>query len=141
MGKQLREGNLVFAGLPEFRPELSHALLDVDLVFLQNVQNTPAAESFRRRPDQDERIGRPRVFAARIFEAAVKIDNRFAVLPNRNCRPKLAQFREILAKQRLELCAKLVRVQAHEQQWRDDLCVVHIFVGRDGARPCNQINS
>src|SRR5205085_12538769 len=82
MRKQLRERDLVFSGLAESRPELPHSLLDVDLVFLQNVQKTCAAESFGRRPNQNESVIRPGSFASSIPESAVKIDNRFSVLPN-----------------------------------------------------------
>ncbi len=111
--KQLRERDVFFAGLGKLRPELCDAALDVDLVFLQNMQNAGAAESLRGRPNQDKRVANPRMFAARIFKSAVKIDNRFPVLPDRNRGAELAQLLKILFKQRRDALTKFVRIQLH----------------------------
>ena len=54
--QQLRERNLFFAGLRKLRPELGHALVDVDLVLLQGMQHTRAADSFRCRPNKNDGI-------------------------------------------------------------------------------------
>ena len=50
------------------------------------------------------------MFAPRVFEAALKIDNRFAILPNRYRRAELAKFVEIFAKKRFEASPKFIRV-------------------------------
>ena len=95
MRKQLRERDLFLPGLRKLRPELRDALFDVDLVFLQDMQHAGAAESLGRRPNENERVGGPRLFAARVAKSAVKIDNRFSVLPNRNRRAEFAELLEI----------------------------------------------
>src|SRR4029077_20729116 len=105
MRKQLRRCYLFFPGLRKLRPELNYALRDVDLIFLERVQDAGAAESFRRRPNQNERVGCPRFFAARIAKAAVQLDNRLSILPNGNGRTKLAKLVEILSKERLDSSA------------------------------------
>ena len=97
---------VLFAGLRKLRPKLSDALVDVDLVFLQDMQQARAAQSLRRRPDEHERVGGPRLFAARVAISAVKIDNRFSVLPNRNRRAEFAEALEVFLKERLESFAK-----------------------------------
>ena len=51
MGKQLCERNVIFATLSKLWPELCYPLVEVDFVFLQRMQETCAADSFRRRPD------------------------------------------------------------------------------------------
>ena len=78
------------------------------------MQNACAAESFRGRPNQDKRVARPRLFAARIFKSALKIDNRFSVLPDRNRRAELAELLKILFKQRCDALTKFARIQLHE---------------------------
>ena len=59
MRKQLRKRHVIFSGLRELRPELPYPPFDVDLVFLQNVQHARATESFRGRPNQNERVAAP----------------------------------------------------------------------------------
>ena len=61
----------------------SDALTDLDLMFVQYMQDTCAADSFRRGPHQDNCVARPRMFATRILKSAVKLDNRLAILPDR----------------------------------------------------------
>src|ERR1700730_17053029 len=106
---------MFFAGLREFGPEFGHTPRDVDLVLLQNMQQTAAGDSFDRRPDQNNRVTRPSVFAARIAEAAVKIDNRFAVLPNRNGSAQLAELLEIFSEERLQALAQFVGIKFHSR--------------------------
>jgi hypothetical protein len=60
------------------------------------MQHTGAAEPLRRRPDENECIVGPGLFAARIAKSAVKIDNRFSILPNRNRRAEFTQPFEIV---------------------------------------------
>ena len=83
MREQLCERNFLFPSLCKFRPELGDALADVDLLFLQHMQDTGGADSLRRRPDQNKRVSGPRFFTMHIAKPAVEIDDRFAVLPNR----------------------------------------------------------
>src|ERR1700730_6576263 len=102
MREQLRQCDLFFPGLCKLRPELSYALRDVDLIFLERVQDAAAAQSFRRRPNQNERVGCPRFFAPRIAKAAVQIDNWLSILPNRNGRTKLAKLSDLRKKESLD---------------------------------------
>src|SRR5437773_3382633 len=92
MREQLCERNLVFPTLCELGPELCCPSLEVDAVFLQYMQDTCAADSFRCRPDQNKCVARPRIFAACIAKSAVKIDNRLSILPNRHRGPELANL-------------------------------------------------
>src|SRR6266404_3218732 len=114
MRKQLRDRDRFLVRLCELRPEFSDASFDFDLRFLQHMQHTGAAESLRRRPDKNECVGGPGLFAARIAKSAVKIDNRFSVLPNRNRRAEFAQFFEILLEEWLQAFAEFSRIQLHE---------------------------
>ena len=113
MRKQLRGRDRLFARLRKLRPELSDASCDVDLVYLQNMQHTGAAEPLRRRPDENECVVGPGLFAARVAKSAVKIDNRFSVLPNRNCGAEFTQPLEIFLEERLEARAEFVCVKLH----------------------------
>ena len=98
MGEKLRESDLVFAGLRELGPEFSHAPVESDVSFLQRVQQTRAPQSFRGRPEEDNRVGRPRLFAFRIPKSAVEFEDRFAVLPDRDRSPELAEAGEVFVK-------------------------------------------
>jgi len=51
MRKQLRERDLFFARLRKLGPELGHPSVNVDPMFLQDMQDTRAAHSLCRRPD------------------------------------------------------------------------------------------
>ena len=110
MRKQLRQRDLFFPGLRKLRPELRDALFDVDLAFLQNMQNARAAQSFRGRPNEHERIVAPRNYAARIPKSAAKIDHRFSMLPNRHRGAELAELLEIFLKQWRDALAKLAGI-------------------------------
>jgi hypothetical protein len=110
MRKQLRKRDLFFAGLGKLRPELCDPLVDVDVVFLQHMQKTGAADSLCRRPYQHERVSRPRFFATRVAEPAVKIENRFFVLPNRNSGSELAKPLKVFLEQWLQSLAKFISV-------------------------------
>ncbi len=111
--KQLCQRNFFFASLCKFRPEFCYAPVEVDLMFLQCVQDTRAADSFRRRPDQDKCVARPRIFATRISKSAVEIDDRLSILPNRYRGAEFAKRLEILLKQRLQSLKKLAALQLH----------------------------
>ena len=81
MRKQLPERDLIFVCLPKFGPELRDGPVELNLLLLQRMQYTRAANSFRCRPDQHDRVGRPRFLATRVAKSAVKIDQlvfRFA---------------------------------------------------------------
>ena len=86
MREQLRERDFFFACLCKLGPELSDALVDVDLIFLQHMQETRATDSLGRRPDQNKRVSGPRFFTMHIAKSAVEIDDWFAVLPDRHRR-------------------------------------------------------
>lgn len=116
MRKQLRDRDRLFARLRKLRPEFSDVAFDVDLLFLQNMQHTGAAEPLRRRPNENECIVGPGLFAARIAKSAVKIDNRFSVLANRNGRAEFAQPFEIALEERLEARAEFVCVKLHPRR-------------------------
>src|ERR1700682_3943519 len=116
MRKHLRDRDCLFARSRKLRPELSDASFDVDLVFLQDMQHTGAAESLGRRPDEDKRVVGPGLFAAGIAKSAVKIDNRFSVLPNRNRRADFTQPLEIFLEKRLEARAEFVCVRLHPRR-------------------------
>src|SRR5678816_3652721 len=96
MRKQLPERDLVFVCLPKFGPELRDAAVELNLPLLQRMQHTRAANSFRCRPDQHDRVGRPRFLATRVAKSAVKINQRFTVLPNRNRRAEFAKSFKVL---------------------------------------------
>src|SRR5207237_10514748 len=100
MRQQLRECDLFFSSLLKLRPELPHPAFDVDLVFLQNMQETRASKTFRSRPNQHQRLFCPRLFASRIAKSAVEIENRFSILPNGNYRAELAELLEVCLEER-----------------------------------------
>src|SRR5260370_5139024 len=110
MRQQLRQRDLFFPGLRKLRPELRDALFDVDLAFLQDMQNAGGAQSFRGRPDEHERVVAPRDGPARIPKSAVKIDNRFSMLPNRHPGAQLAELAEIFLKQRHDALASAASI-------------------------------
>src|SRR3984893_1398907 len=122
---------MFFAGLREFGPEFGHTPRDVDLVLLQNMQQTAAGDSFDRRPDQNNRATRPRLSRAAMAKAAVKIDNRFAVLPNRNGSAQLAELLEIFSEERLQALAQFVGIKFHSRNMEGrPPCRPHLL-GRD----------
>src|SRR5262249_32322863 len=83
------------------------------VVLLQRMQHTRAADSFRCRPDQYDRVGCPRFLAIRVAKSAVKIDNWLAVLPNRNRRAEFAKLLKILLKPRFQSLHNLPGFQLH----------------------------
>src|SRR5437899_12415184 len=99
MRKQLRQRDFLLASLGKLRPELRDALADLDLVFLQCMKKTRAADPFRRLPDQDERVSCPRFFTTPISKASAKINNRFSVLLDRYRRALIADIHEIFSTQ------------------------------------------
>src|SRR2546430_1613212 len=115
MRKQLRERDLFFSSLREFRPELPYSSFDVDLVFLQKMQETRTAESFSRRPDQNEGVVLPRLLATAVAKSAVKLEQLLSVLPNRNGCAKLAELIEVLVKERFNPRTQRVYLQSHRQ--------------------------
>ena len=56
MRKQLRERDRSLAGLSKLRPEFCDTLAYIDLLFLQCVEHTGTAQTFGRRPNQDQRV-------------------------------------------------------------------------------------
>ena len=106
MRKQLRKRDFVFARLRKLGPELGHASVDADLIFLQDMQHAGATDSLRRRPNENDRIRCPWMFATRVAKAAVKIHKRFSILPNGNRRAEFPKFFKIFAKERIQALAK-----------------------------------
>src|SRR5947208_9582151 len=82
MRKQLRQRDLFFATLSELGPKLRHVSVAANPVLLQHMQDAGVANSLGGRPDEDERISVPGFFVAGIAKSAVKIDDRFSILPN-----------------------------------------------------------
>src|SRR5215470_15695246 len=113
MRKQFCKGDFFFSSLCELGPKLRYAPVEVNLMLLQNVEDTRAADSFRSRPHQNQRVGFPGPFAASIAKSAVKIEDWSSVLPDRNRSAKLAKFFKILLEQRHESLAKLIGIQLH----------------------------
>src|SRR5205823_10585383 len=113
MRKQLPERDLVFVCLPKLGPELSDGPVELNLLLLQRMQDTRAATSFRCRPDPHARAARPRFLATRIAKSAVKINQRFTVLPNRKRRAEFAKLFKILMKQRFQSLKNLPAFQLH----------------------------
>jgi hypothetical protein len=97
--KQLPERDLVFVCLPKLGPELRDAAVELNLLLLQRMQDTRAANSFRCRPDQHDRFGCPRFLATCVAKSAVKINNWFSVLPNRNRRAEFTESFKVLVEQ------------------------------------------
>src|SRR5438046_10119773 len=79
MRQQLRERDFFFVGLGKFGPELRDAAVNVDLMFLQDMKKTRAADSFCRRPNENGRTLHPWFLATRVAECAVHINNRLAL--------------------------------------------------------------
>src|SRR5258705_2337297 len=79
MRKQLPERDLVFVCPPKFGPELSDRPVEFNLLLLQRMQYTRAANSFRCRPDQHDRVGCPRFLPTRVAKSALKINQRVTV--------------------------------------------------------------
>ena len=72
MGKQLRESDFVFSCLRKFRPEFRDATIKSDPAFLQRVKQTRAPQTFRGRPEKDDGVGGPWLFAFGIPKSAVQ---------------------------------------------------------------------
>ena len=113
MRKQLPERDLVFVCLPKLGPELSDGPVELNLLLLQRMQYARAANSFRRRPDQHDRVGCPRFLATRVAKSAVKINQRFIVSPNRKRRAEFAKLFKILLKQRFQSLKNLPTFKLH----------------------------
>ena len=96
MGEQLRERDFAFTALRKFRPELRDALLDRDRIFLQDMEQAGAAQSFRRRPEENECVRGPRLLTVRIAKSTMEIEQRLAILPNRDRGTEFAKLRKIL---------------------------------------------
>ena len=99
MRKQLREGDIHLAALRKLRPEFRNAAINFDFVFLKRVEQTCAADSFRGRPDQHDRVLGPGLLPLGIAKSTVQIEQRLAVLPDRDRRAQFAKALEILLEQ------------------------------------------
>ena len=82
--------------LPKFRPEFGDAPIESDVVLLQRMKQARTPETFGRGPEEDNRVGGPRLFALGIAESTVQFHERFSVLPNRNSGAEFAELREIV---------------------------------------------
>jgi hypothetical protein len=113
MRKQLRQRDFFFASLSELGPKVRYAPVDANPVLLQHMQDACAANSLGGRPDEDERVSFPRFFMAGIAKSAVKIDDRFSILPDRYSRTELSETREILFKERSNLSFQFFGIELH----------------------------
>src|SRR6476646_8055144 len=113
MRKQLPERDLVLVCLAKLRPELSDGPVELNLLLLQRMQYTRAANSFRCRPNQHGGVGAPRFLATGIAKSAVKINQRFTVLPNRKRRAEFAESFKVLIEQRFQSLKNLAGFQLH----------------------------
>src|SRR5882724_2430983 len=95
MGQQLLEAYFAFFPLSKFRPEFRDPSFEPDLALLQSVKQTRASKTFRRRPEENDGVRRPRLLALRVPESAVQFENLFAVPPNGNSCAEFAVTREI----------------------------------------------
>src|SRR4029077_13083209 len=116
MRKQLCERDVCFASLCKLGPELCSPSVELILVLLQHVQDTCATDSFRRRPYQNKRVVRPRMFAARIAKSAVKINDLLPVLPNRNRSSELPKLFEVFLEQRFQSREKFFGIEVHDRK-------------------------
>ena len=82
------------------------------------MQETRAAESFSRRPNQSEGVVFPRLLATVIAKSEVKLERFLSVLPNRNGCAEFAELIEVLLKERFDPGAQLVSIQLHRSTLR-----------------------
>src|SRR3954471_5691625 len=113
MRQQLRECDVAFTSLLEFRPELRDSPRQLDALFLQNMQQTCAPETFSRRPEEHARISCPWNLAARIAKSAVQIEDRVAVLPDGDSGAKFTALAEVFLEQRRQPVSQFVGAQFH----------------------------
>ena len=99
MRNQLRDGDVHLAGLPKLRPEFGNAAINFDFVFLKRVQQTGTANSFRGRPHQNDGVFGPDLFPVGIAKSTLQIEERLAVLPDRQRRAQLTKALEVLLEQ------------------------------------------
>ena len=104
MRNQLRDVDIGLAALTKLRPEFRNTTINFDFVFLKRMQQTGAADSFRRRPHQDNCVLFPRLFSFGIAKSAVQIEDRLTVLPDRQRRAQFTKALEIFL-----------------EEWRDSL--------------------
>src|SRR5438876_5712048 len=106
------------------------------------MQETCAAKSFSRRPNQNECVIRPRLFATRLPKSAMKFEQLLSILPNRDCRAELAELLEVLSKQRLETRTQFICVQLHQTNMEGrPLCRPHFLRTRVAAATVPPIRS
>jgi hypothetical protein len=98
----LCERDILFSSLREFRPELCDRSFQLDFLFLQNVQQAGAAQSFGGRPEEHDRVGGPRVLAVRVAKSAEKIDDLLSILPDRDGRAEFTEVFELPSKERFD---------------------------------------
>src|SRR5205807_720534 len=77
------------------------------------MQQTGAADSFRGRPDQHDGVLGPGLFPLGIAKSAVQIEQRFAVLPNRQRRAQLTKALEVPLEKRRDSLAQFLGVESH----------------------------
>jgi hypothetical protein len=113
MRKQLRQRDFFFPSLSELGPKVRNAPVDANSVLLQHMEDACAAKSLGGRPDEDERVSFPWFFVAGIAKSAVKIDDRFSILPDRYSRTELSEFFEVFPERGSQSLAKFVGIQLH----------------------------
>jgi len=97
--EQLRERDFVFPGLRKLRPEFCHPPLQSNFSLLQDMEETCAPETFRGRPKKNERVARPWRLARRVAVAALQLQHRRTVLPDRNGRAQFAKAGKVFRKE------------------------------------------
>ena len=100
MGQQLRERDLAFARLREFRPELGDAPLEPDVALLENMKQGRAPQTLRGRPKQYNRVGRPWLLSLCLSKSALQFEDRFPIPPNGNRRAEFAKALEVFFEKR-----------------------------------------
>ncbi len=116
MGQQLRERDLAFPRLGEFRPKLGDASFQPDVALLENVKQARTPQTLRGRPEQRDRVGRPGLLSLCISKSAVQIQERFPVPPNGNRRAKFPEAHEVLFEERGEPFLYYVCFQKHRNE-------------------------
>ena len=73
------------------------------------MKQTCAGQTLGRRPDEGDRVRRPRLLVFPVAESAMQIEDRFAILPIGDSGAELAEAREIFFEERSEAIPQLHR--------------------------------
>src|SRR4029079_8391780 len=109
------EGDACFSGLGEGWPEFRDRPFQTNFVGLQNVKETSAAQPFCCGPGENERVIGPRDFALRVAIAAVQIQHRLAVLPDRDRRSQFTELGKIFREDWFETRRQMIAAERHQE--------------------------